>query len=169
MLYSGYFLLWKRICSPPGSSVHGILQARTLDWVAISSSRESSQPRDRTLISWISVKALFLIWEVVILTPLYCHLLKLYISFKYYCACSSLELKKKKIWIGKKSCKLTKLQPSQELWCIGEGNGNPLLGKPLQWSCLESPRNGGAWWAAVYGVAQSRTRLTRLSSSRNKD
>ena len=40
------------------------------------------------------------------------------------------------------------------LSCIGEGNGNP-----LQCSCLENPRDGGAWWAAVYGVVQSRTRL----------
>ena len=46
------------------------------------------------------------------------------------------------------------------LSCIGEGNGDP-----LQCSCLENPRDGGAWWAAVYGVAQSRTRLKRLSSS----
>ena len=46
------------------------------------------------------------------------------------------------------------------LWCIGEGNGSL-----LQCSCLENPRDGGAWWAAVYGVAQSRTRLKRLSSS----
>ena len=44
--------------------------------------------------------------------------------------------------------------------CIGEGNGNP-----LQCFCLENPRDGGAWWAAVCGVAQSRTRLKRLSSS----
>ena len=42
----------------------------------------------------------------------------------------------------------------------GEGNGNP-----LQCSCLENPRDGGAWWAAISGVAQSRTRLKRLSSS----
>ena len=42
----------------------------------------------------------------------------------------------------------------------GEGNGNP-----FQCSCLEKPRDGVAWWAAVYGVAQSRTRLKRLSSS----
>ena len=42
----------------------------------------------------------------------------------------------------------------------GEGNGNP-----LQCSCLENPRDGGACWAAVYGVAESRTRLERLSSS----
>ena len=40
------------------------------------------------------------------------------------------------------------------LSCIGEGNGNP-----LQCSCLENPRDGVAWWAAVYGVAQSQTRL----------
>ena len=45
------------------------------------------------------------------------------------------------------------------LSCIGEGNGNP-----LQCSCLENPRDGGAWWAAVYGVAQSQTRLKQLSS-----
>src|SRR5574340_1384917 len=43
---------------------------------------------------------------------------------------------------------------------IGEGNGNP-----LQCSCLENPRDGGASWAAVYGVAQSWTQLKRLSSS----
>ena len=43
------------------------------------------------------------------------------------------------------------------LSCIGEGNGNP-----LQCSCLENPRDRGAWWATVYGVTQSRTRLKRL-------
>ena len=46
------------------------------------------------------------------------------------------------------------------LSCMGGGNGNP-----LQCSCLENPRDCGASWAAVYGVAQSRTRLKRLSSS----
>ena len=46
------------------------------------------------------------------------------------------------------------------LSCVGEGNGNL-----LQCSCLENPRDGGAWWAAVYGVSQSWTRLMRLSSS----
>ena len=42
----------------------------------------------------------------------------------------------------------------------GEGNGNP-----LQCSCLENPKDGGAWWAAVYGVTQSQMRLKQLSSS----
>ena len=48
------------------------------------------------------------------------------------------------------------------LSCIGEGNDNP-----LQCSCLENPRDGGAWRASVYGVTQSGTRLKRLSSSRH--
>ena len=48
--------------------------------------------------------------------------------------------------------------------CIGERNGNP-----LQWSCLENPRDRGAWWAAVYGVAQNQTRLKQLSSSSSRD
>ena len=50
------------------------------------------------------------------------------------------------------------------LSCIGEGNGNP-----LQCSCLENPRDREAWWAAIYGVAQSWTRLKRLSSSSSRD
>ena len=49
------------------------------------------------------------------------------------------------------------------LSCIGEGNGNP-----LQCSCLENARDGGAWWAAVYGVTQSRKQLKRLSSSSSR-
>ena len=50
------------------------------------------------------------------------------------------------------------------LSCIREGNGNP-----LQCSCLENPKDGGAWWATVYGVAQSQTWLKRLSSSSMKE
>ena len=53
-----------------------------------------------------------------------------------------------------------RLQFHFSLLCIEEGNGNP-----LQCSCLENPKDEGAWWAAVYGVAQSRTRLKRFSSS----
>ena len=50
------------------------------------------------------------------------------------------------------------------LSCIGEGSGNP-----IQCSCLENPRDGEAWWAAVSGVTQSRTRLKGLSSSSSSD
>ena len=63
-------------------------------------------------------------------------------------------------WGCKESDTTERLHFHFSLSCIGEGNGNP-----LQCSCLENPRDGGAWWAAVYGVTQSRTRLKRLSSS----
>ena len=65
------------------------------------------------------------------------------------------------------------------LSCIGEGNDNPLQcssalvvgegnGTPLQYFCLENPRDGGAWWAAVSGVAQSRTRLKQRSKQQQQ-
>ena len=63
-------------------------------------------------------------------------------------------------WGRKESDMTEQLHFHFSLSCIGEGNGNP-----LQCSCLENPRDGGAWRAATYGVAQSRTRLKRLSSS----
>ena len=50
------------------------------------------------------------------------------------------------------------------LSCTGEGNGNP-----LRCACLENPRDGGAWWAAAYGVAQGQTRLKRLSQQQGPD
>ena len=64
--------------------------------------------------------------------------------------------------VAKSRTQLSDFTFTFSLSCIGEGNGNL-----LQCSCLENPRDGGAWWAAIYGVAQSRTRLKRLSSSIN--
>ena len=65
---------------------------------------------------------------------------------------------------GREESDTTEQLPFQfSLSCVGEGNSNP-----LQYSCLENPRDGGAWWAALYGVAQSRTGLKRLSSSSSK-
>ena len=55
-------------------------------------------------------------------------------------------------WGRKESDTTEQLHFHFSLSCIGEGNGNP-----LQCSCLENPRDGGAWWAAIYGVAQSDT------------
>ena len=63
-------------------------------------------------------------------------------------------------WGHEESYTTVQLHFHFSLSCIGEGNG-----KPLQCSCLENPRDRGAWWAAVYGVAQSQTWLKRLSSS----
>ena len=58
-------------------------------------------------------------------------------------------------WGHKESDTTEQLDLYISLSCTGEGNGNP-----LQYSCLENPRYGGAWWAAVYGVTQSQTPLT---------
>ena len=82
-------------CSLPGSSVHGIFQARVLEWGAIAFSERKLSTEELMLLNY----------------------------------------------------------------GIGEENGNP-----LQCSCLENPRDGGAWWAAVYGVARSQTRLKQISS-----
>ena len=64
------------------------------------------------------------------------------------------------LWGCEESDTTKRLHFHFSLSCIGEGNGNP-----FQCSCLESPRDRGAWWAAVYGVVQSRTWLKWLSSS----
>ena len=66
-------------------------------------------------------------------------------------------------WGCKESDMTERLHFHFSLSCIGEGNGNP-----LQCPCLENPRDMGAWWAAVYGVTQSWTRLKRLSSSSSR-
>ena len=63
-------------------------------------------------------------------------------------------------WGRQESDTTERLHLHLSLSCTGEGNGNP-----LQYSCLEHPRDGGAWWAAIYGVTQSRTHLKRISSS----
>ena len=77
---------------------------------------------------------------------------------------AALQLAWKILWTeepgGLQSMGSLRVRPTEQLHfhfslsCIGEGNGNP-----LQCSCLENPRDGGAWWAAIYGVAQSWTRL----------
>ena len=64
------------------------------------------------------------------------------------------------LWGREESDTTERLHFHFSLSCTGEGNGNP-----LQCSCLENPRDGGAWWAAIYGIAQSQTQLKRLSSS----
>ena len=66
-------------------------------------------------------------------------------------------------WGRKESDMTERLHFPFPLACIGEGNGNP-----LQCSCLENPRDRGAWWAAVSGIAQSRTQLKQLSSSSSR-
>ena len=67
-------------------------------------------------------------------------------------------------WGRKESDTTERLPFHFSLSYIGEGHGNP-----LQCYCLESPRDGGAWWAAIYGVSQSQTPLKWLSSSSSRD
>ena len=67
-------------------------------------------------------------------------------------------------WGCEESDTTERLHSHFSLSCIGEGNGNP-----LQCSCLENPRDGGAWWAVVYGVAQSQTRLKWLNGSSSSE
>ena len=62
-------------------------------------------------------------------------------------------------WGREESDTTERLRFHFSLSCTGEGNGNP-----LQCSCLENPRDQGAWWAAIYGVAQSQTRLSNLAA-----
>ena len=126
-------------CSPPGSSVHGIYQA-IMEWVAISFSRGSSQPRDLTQVSRIAGRCFNLCITREAFDPV----------ILYFVSCLMMHL----ILL----CTFYFYLPS--VYIIGKGNGSP-----LQCSCLENPRDGGACWAAVCGVAQSWTRLTRLSSS----
>ena len=114
-------------CSLPGSSVHGIFQARILEWVAISSSRRPSRPRDQTCIScsgrWILTTEPLGKPTVTIIT------------IKAF-ACNARDLG---------SISGSRRSP-------GEGNGNP-----LQYSCLKNPMDGGAWWTTVHGVTKSWT------------
>ena len=144
-------------CSPPGSSVHGISQERILAWVAISFSRGFFWPRDQTHISCIGRQILYhwasreawwrRKWQPTpVFLPGESH------GRRSLVGCSP--------WGHEESDTTEWHHFHFSLSCIGEGNGNP-----LQCSCLENPRDGGAWWAAVYGVAHSLTRLTWLSSS----
>ena len=190
--------------SPPGSPVPGILQARTLEWVAISVSNAGK---------WkVKVKSLSRVW--LLATPWSAaHQAPPSMGFSRQEYWSGVPLPSLKFFISICEIKILLAEPSQSLiykywrrqwhptpvllprkshgwrslvgcslwsrsesdtteWlhfhfslsCIGEGNGNP-----LQCSCLENARDGGAWWAAVYGVAQSQTWLKRLSSSRSRD
>ena len=125
-------------CSLPGISVHGIFQARVLEWVAISFSRGSSQPRGWTLVSHIAGRH-FTVWA----TTQGSHHFLIKKLKNYILTCQWFYLRTDD----------TLVSPALS-YALGEGNGTP-----LPYSCLENPMDGGAWWAAIYGVAQSQTRL----------
>ena len=173
--------------SPPGSSVHGILQARILEWVAIYFSRGSSPPRDWTWISWTACRffAIWATWEDQRLLRVM-EMQNMVDAFMEYSAtirnklqghavvsreghrnplqysCLQNPVNRGAWWAAVHGVaqSRTRLKWLSMHACIGEGNGNP-----LQCSCLENPRDQGAWWATVCGVTHGRTRLKQLSSS----
>ena len=149
-------------CSPPGPSAHGILEASILEWVAISFSKGSSRPR-----GWIYISCIaggFFTTEYPGLSY------AMHENPEKAMAPHSSTFAWKILWMEEpgrlQSMGSLELDTTEQLHfhfslsCIGEGNGNP-----LQCSCLENLRDREAWWAAVCGIAQSRTRLKRLSSS----
>ena len=143
-------------CRPPGSSVHGMFQARVLEWVAIAFSG-----RGRGKVQNTGFKKNKLGWGQG----------RPATGARLHSRCSvptiSPNLMQRSL-VGCSRWGLEELDPTERfhfhfsLSCVGEGNGNP-----LQCSCLENPRDEGAWWAAVSGVTQSRTRLMRLSTNSN--
>ena len=118
-------------CSLPGCSIHGILHARILEWVVVPSS-------NRCLLVCVCVCVYLYTCATPVLLPGKSH--------------GQRSLVGSSPW-GREELDTTEWHHFHfSLSCIGEGNGNP-----LQCSCLENPRDGGAWWAAICGVAQSRT------------
>ena len=171
------------LCNPMEFAVHGILQARILELVVFPFSRGSSQPRDRTQVSHTAGDSLpaepqgkpkntgvgspslrqrifpiqELNWSLLHCQRRQWHPTPVLLPGKSH---GRRSLVGGSPWGREESDMTERLHFHFSLSCIGEGNGNP-----LQYSCLENPRDGGAWWAAIYGIAQSWTRLKWLSSS----
>ena len=136
-------------CSPSGSSVHGIFQARVLEWGAIAFYYICVY-RNCQIIRYNHVFRRRQWHPTPVLLPGKSH------GRRSLVGCRP--------WGREESDTTERLHFHFSLSCSGkEGNGNP-----HKCSCLENPRNGGAGWAAVYGLAQSWTQLKRLSSSSNK-
>ena len=129
-------------CTPPGSSIRGIFQARVLEWRAIAFSVATAEFSKLAGILSAALSQHHLLGgtstekavaPTPVLLPGKSH------GQRSLAGCGP--------W-GREELDMISLSLS----CIGEGNGNP-----LQCSCLENPKDGGAWWAAVYGVAESNT------------
>ena len=122
-------------CSPPGSSVHGIFQARILEWIAISF-QVIFPTQGSSLCLLISCTGRWILYHCTTKGALTC-----YQDFP-----GGSDGKASVYNVGDLGS-IPGLGRS-----LGEGNGNP-----LQYSCLENPMGGGAWWATVHGVTKSQT------------
>ena len=137
--------------SPLGSSVHGILQARVLEWVAVSFSRGSSRPRDRIRVSCLASRffTLYGTLQVFLCFPqkfkMSCRIHLIHCGDPGFLSANSLGILD--LWLYRwKDLRST---------IFGEENGNP-----LQYSGLENPMDRGDWWTTVHGVSKSRTWLS---------
>ena len=146
-------------CSPPGSSVHGILQARIVLSVAMPSSRGSSWPRDWTLWSTWNGR-----WGFFFFFFFFNHQRCLGNPVMPYVLIPSTWISELAAWSAWHTRWIYVL-PLDSFFLVSVIADGYAIQNPLQCSCLENPRDGGAWWAAVYGVAQSGTWLKQLSSS----
>ena len=155
--------------SPPDSSIHGIFPARILVWVSMPSFRGSSQPRDWTRASYVScIAGRFFTAEPPGNSQLYSPMQIMWVLSWSICEMKKLNPRNPHTIHGDniagylcpvyqswfKNCFISSLLIISG-WVSREGNGTP-----LQYSCLENPMDGGAWWAAVHGVAMSRTWLS---------
>ena len=140
-------------CSLLGSSVHGIFQARILEWVAISPFRGSSQPRD-----WIWVSCISCIgsWSFITSSTYetLIHKILNLLSTKRGARASQMALVVKNMLGNAGDIRHTDSIPG-----LGRSPGG-WPGNPLQDTCLENPVDGGAWWATVHRLAKSRTLLS---------
>ena len=135
-------------CSPPGSSVHGIFQARLLEWIAMLSFRGSCWPRDRTHVSHVS-----LIGRQVLYHEHHLGSPNSYITYLI----SNVFLGFSSGPDGKESSCNARDPGSIPESGRSPGEGN---GYPLQYSCSEYPMDRVPWWATVHRITKSRTRLS---------
>ena len=144
-------------CIPPGSSVHGILKARILEWVAIYYSRGSSQPRDGLCISCGSciAESFLTHWATGEAQHLCCIIIFKISLYLPYC---SFEASQVVLVVKNLPANAGDVRNVGSLPGLGRSSGGR-HDSPLQYSCLENPMNRGAWWTIVHGVAMSQIRL----------
>ena len=173
-------------CSPPGSSVHGVLQAKILEWAAVPFSRGSSWPRDQTQVSCTECR-FFTIWDTggapsknlfqVALGSSGCFPFISMVLFEVFPYCQHWkfkllvrwdsfihfrgQLRHKKGFLGGSGGR----KSASDAGDVGSIPGSGPFpgggdGNPLQDSCLEGPMDRGAWWATVHGVTKSQTQLS---------
>ena len=153
-----WLTLWDPMdCSLPGSPVHGISQARILQWVVISFSRGSSRPRDWTHVSCVSCTEgrFFYLWVPGEAQHLRCIII---LKISLYLPYSSFEASQVALVVKNLPANAGDVRNVGSLPGLGRSSGGR-HDSPLQYFCLENPMNRGAWWTILHGVAMSQIQL----------